>query len=149
MIPDGAMEPVLVPQPQFHAQLSHTTHKVCDDSLQPDNIDLKVFDPSTNSQIQFILKSTDTPYTLTKKYLQMRPELGENLHLAYNGNPVTAQKSLRELGVKSVLCSSPTRNALEDKRLDITLLLLSVKFFFHKIKSISLLTLLKTKGYFY
>ncbi|XP_017316541.1 uncharacterized protein LOC108260624 [Ictalurus punctatus] len=99
-------ELVLGPQNQFHPQLGQTTHsflKVYDDapgSPQPDNIDVKVFDPSKNTNIPIDLKITDTVDTLIKKYLQMRPELGNNLRLAFNGKPVAAHAILRDLGVK-------------------------------------------------
>ncbi|KAG7314270.1 hypothetical protein KOW79_022766 [Hemibagrus wyckioides] len=100
-------EPVLCLQDEVHAPFRHTTHSVlqvvCDDAPgfpQPENVDLRVFDGSNGSSIPFTLKSTDTTDTLIKQYLQMKPELTGNLHLAYNGKRVSKHKSLRELGVK-------------------------------------------------
>ncbi|KAM9449948.1 uncharacterized protein Hap1MRO34_022409 [Clarias gariepinus] len=100
-------ELLLNPLPKYHPLLTHSTHtslQVCDDaaaSPRPDVLHVQVFDPSKNIRVPFILKGSDTADTLIKKYLQERPELGKNLHLALNGRRVSRQKSLSELGVKS------------------------------------------------
>ncbi|XP_053475157.1 uncharacterized protein LOC128604233 [Ictalurus furcatus] len=98
--------PQVVHQSKFHPEFGQTTHsflKVYDDapgSPQPDILDVLVFDPSKNINIPVNLKITDTVDALIKKYLQMRPELGKELHLAFNGKSVAAHAILRDLGVK-------------------------------------------------
>lgn len=93
-------KPILCPQDEVHHPIIHTTLQVYKDAPLPDPFNVKVFDPSKNINIPFILKSTDTAAHLIKKYLQMKPELKGSLNLAYNGKQVSAMKTMCELGVK-------------------------------------------------
>lgn len=85
---------------------SGTTHgvlRVWDEAPgapQPENMDLSVLDGFNGTRTPLSLRSTDTTDMLIERYLQVKPRLGGELHLVFNGKLLPKARSLGELGVK-------------------------------------------------
>ncbi|KAI4880202.1 hypothetical protein NFI96_020534 [Prochilodus magdalenae] len=83
------------------ANSSHLSLTVNSDSPpSPKRVLLTVFHGSTGAKVPLILNHTDTVQRLKEMVKQEKPNLGDRLHLIYNGKPVEAQQTMAELDVK-------------------------------------------------
>ncbi|KAL7841674.1 hypothetical protein SRHO_G00253650 [Serrasalmus rhombeus] len=93
-----------VPADLHHPALRNSSHVFLDvraPSPPPQTVKVAFFDGSTSKQVPLILNSTETVQGLMNKLKEQKPDLGDNLHLIYNGKPVEAQQTMAELGVKT------------------------------------------------
>uniref|UniRef100_A0A672LIR8 Ubiquitin-like domain-containing protein n=1 Tax=Sinocyclocheilus grahami TaxID=75366 RepID=A0A672LIR8_SINGR len=92
-----------VPVP-FHEPLENATHAVLQVqgpvSPGPKRFPVNVFNVSNGMTIPVTVRSTDTIGKMQQKVLKLRPLLGANLNLVYNGKPVQLCQTLSELQVK-------------------------------------------------
>ncbi|KAI7811155.1 hypothetical protein IRJ41_010995 [Triplophysa rosa] len=91
----------------LHPAFENTTHGVLTvhelivlDSPIPDPVHVNILNGSDGTSVPFKMKSNDTIEKLKHKYLNMKPDFGRTLDLAYNGKPVKAHQTMAELQVK-------------------------------------------------